>query len=1000
MKSPLTPWKLALALLMALSILLPSIAAFASTNFYQVNEVAPTWEGTEANRTKVPSVDYNYTYGDESSVTFPLPWPFSFYGQKYTQITADTNGNIWFGSMGAAHSFDLTNNGRGPVISAWNNDLSSYFHGGVFIQSNPDRVVVEWRTETYTAEGFNRLNSFEAILFPDGTIRLDYNSFHPTSTRDFGSGISRNNGVDYINVSSSYGNGRIPVGKSLEFRPSSVAAITVDRYPPAIKGQELTLTGTLIGTTVTVEADPSVTVGPVAYGADGTWSCTVGNLSIGGNFITVTGADALGNTVEQAVQVFVDQTPPDIAIISPANLLGTATPLLDYVLSDGTAIVHIDGNVVQTANGGVLDALTDGMHTVRVEAQDAVGNISSREATFVVDTTPPPTTPVLKQIAAGGHSMAILEDGTLWAWGFNWYGGLGNGTTDDANLPQLIDGTSRWQSVSSGLFHSLGVKMDGSLWAWGYNVSGQLGDGTVEDKSLPIRVGEETTWSKVSAGYLHSLALKNDGSLWSWGGNGVGQLGDQTFIEKHTPIWIGNDDWVRLVSNAHNFALRDDGTLWAWGYNGYGQLGDGTHTNRNYRGAIGFPTQWKTMAAATTHSLAIAEDGSLWAWGENWYGELGDGTDEWRSVPTKISDDDWLAVGAGYGFSVAIKADGTLWTWGGNDYGELGDGTYEWKNTPTQVGAERNWTTIAVGGGHTLALKTDGTLWAWGFNGEGQLGDGTFDDRNYPVQIVVGSQSICSLTINGGATTTGSRQVVLNVTAFDENGIDQIRFSNDMVIWSDAEPFATTKEWILSEEGGRKLVYAQVRDMAGNWSAPFVTSITLEDGSNTVSVEFTGTGIGAVTSDPAGLACNTDCSAVFPYGTPITLIATPDQYSLFGGWSGEGCEMLPICTFTLANNIAITSTFTHDTAHQVYLAGSSAGHFTTIQNAYYASTSGDTIKLWGIRYREDLIFHISRDITLQGGFNSDYSLANGETILEGSLTITEGQAIFDGLVIQ
>ena len=186
-----------------------STAVAATDGFYTISPTVASWYGTDENRLKTPGPDYVSTYGDEASVTYMLPWPFIFYGQTFNQITADTNGNIWFGVSVSANSFTLGDNGHGPVIAAWNNDLSSYLSGGVFIQhqSNPERIVVEWKTETYTNEGRRRPNTFETVLFSTGQIRLDYQSFtQATSNKDFGSGISLNDGAYSVNLTSSAGN--------------------------------------------------------------------------------------------------------------------------------------------------------------------------------------------------------------------------------------------------------------------------------------------------------------------------------------------------------------------------------------------------------------------------------------------------------------------------------------------------------------------------------------------------------------------------------------------------------------------------------------------------------------------------------------------------------------------------------------------------------------------------------------------------------------------------
>jgi len=212
---------LAVSTVLGAIIMLASLSYAASGNSYQLVEVPFSWDGTDASRLKAPTIDYDYTYGDESSVTYTLPWSFFFYGTSHSQITADTNGNIWFTSTDSAHSFNLASTDRGPVIAAWNNDLSSYFYGGVFVEhkTNPERVVIEWQAETYTDEGEYRLNNFEAVLSPDGNIRLDYNGFDPSFGKDFGSGISAGDGSSFLSVTDNFGSAFSLPGRSFLFSP-------------------------------------------------------------------------------------------------------------------------------------------------------------------------------------------------------------------------------------------------------------------------------------------------------------------------------------------------------------------------------------------------------------------------------------------------------------------------------------------------------------------------------------------------------------------------------------------------------------------------------------------------------------------------------------------------------------------------------------------------------------------------------------------------------------
>jgi alpha-tubulin suppressor-like RCC1 family protein len=186
--------------------------------------------------------------------------------------------------------------------------------------------------------------------------------------------------------------------------------------------------------------------------------------------------------------------------------------------------------------------------------------------------------------AVSQHTMALKSDGTLWAWGFNVFGQLGDNTTDVRYSPFQVHGENdigyltNVVAVSAGLNHTLALKSDGSLWAWGFNGAGQLGDNTFISSFTPVPIGGDTDWVSIAAGERHSIALKSDGTLWAWGSNIFGQLGDNTIPLSLTPVQIGGDtDWVSIAAgDNHTIALKSDGTLWAWGYNVAGQLGDST----------------------------------------------------------------------------------------------------------------------------------------------------------------------------------------------------------------------------------------------------------------------------------------------------------------------------------------------------------------------------------------------------------------------------------------
>ncbi|NDL67799.1 stalk domain-containing protein [Anaerotalea alkaliphila] len=341
-------------------------------------------------------------------------------------------------------------------------------------------------------------------------------------------------------------------------------------------------------------------------------------------------------------------------------------------------------------------------------------------------------------LAAPVATVSAAEPGnTLWAWGINEAGQLGDGTTLDKDAPTRVYYDEGWRTVSAGGYHTVALKSDGSLWAWGGNAYGQLGDGTKITKNLPTPIGTAKDWKSIAAGRQHTVALKNDGSLWAWGQNLYGQLGDGT--RKHTdmPNRIGAaNDWKAIAAGGyHTLAIKTDGSLWAWGMNLHGQLGDGTLTTRSVPTRIGKANDWTTVSAGYLFTTALKTDGSLWAWGINYHGQLGDGTNAYRQMPTRIgTENDWKEVEAGGRHTLAVKSNGSLWAWGDNGSGQLGDGTWKQRNAPTQIGTEKNWKAVSAGGLHTLALQMDGSLWGWG-RAFGRLADGNWRLRKEPTRI-------------------------------------------------------------------------------------------------------------------------------------------------------------------------------------------------------------------------------------------------------------------------
>ena len=358
----------------------------------------------------------------------------------------------------------------------------------------------------------------------------------------------------------------------------------------------------------------------------------------------------------------------------------------------------------------------------------------------------------LEQLFVTDYAMIdqYASTGSLWLWGSNARGTLGDNTVAGKSSPvQTVAAGTNWKLVTSGTYHTAAIKTDGTLWTWGINAYGQLGDGSsITHRSSPIQtVAGGTNWKSVGGGLLHTAAIKTDGTLWTWGYNFNGQLGDNTVADKSSPIQTvsGGTNWKSVAgASYHTAAIKTDGTLWLWGRNNYGQLGDGSsidHRSSPIQTVAG-GTNWKSVASMGLHTAAIKTDGRLWLWGHNAFGQLGNNNTISRSSPvqTVSGGTNWKSVaGGGISYTASIKTDGTLWLWGRNRSGGLGDNTIASKSSPIQtVAGGTNWKLVAGGLYHTAAIKTDGTLWLWGHNYYSQLGNNTIVHRSSPIQTVAG----------------------------------------------------------------------------------------------------------------------------------------------------------------------------------------------------------------------------------------------------------------------
>jgi alpha-tubulin suppressor-like RCC1 family protein len=389
------------------------------------------------------------------------------------------------------------------------------------------------------------------------------------------------------------------------------------------------------------------------------------------------------------------------------------------------------------------------------------------------------------------HSLAIKSyknTSSVWAWGRNTNGQLGIGSTASPQTSpvQVVKGESGGDdptyisdviAVAAGQYHSVALKSDGTVWTWGLNTNGQLGDASTNQRTSPVQVkgpggtGTLSDIKAISCGDTFTVAVKNDGTVYAWGLNNVGQLGYGSYnatsghadYQKTSPIQVLNLTGIDSVSSGreHTLALKNDGTVWAWGEGrNSGRLGDGFELIRatpvQVVGSGGIGTQLTGITAIVaggyqSHALK-ANDGTVWSWGVNGQGQLGNGTLVKSIIPVQVkissSPDVFLtgvtALGAGDVNTYAIKSGtpNTLWAWGYRT--QVGD-----SNTTT----DRPFAVQVAGGAaggtyltdvaavsskwyHTHAMLNNGSLVAWGWNDNGRFGNGAVSTSAHPSPVM------------------------------------------------------------------------------------------------------------------------------------------------------------------------------------------------------------------------------------------------------------------------
>jgi alpha-tubulin suppressor-like RCC1 family protein len=462
-----------------------------------------------------------------------------------------------------------------------------------------------------------------------------------------------------------------------------------------------------------------------------------------------------GTTTVKAQAFKADMLPSAVASATyTVNLSAVETPSLS-VASGRYATARTVTISCPTA-GATIHFTTSGAEPTTSDASIVSGGTLSVDRAMIVKAkafhgTLPASASVRRDyvitgaIAAGSyHSLALKADATVWAFGRNLNGQLGDGSTTNRPSPVQVSGLSNVAAIAAGGSHSLALTASGAVMSWGLNTQGQLGDGSTVQKTSPVAVTGlgSTVIVAIAAGASHSVALTSTGTVLAWGQNTAGQLGQGSTSpsSSSTPGQVpGLTGVIAIAAHSdHTLAVKADGSVVAWGNNWNGQTGDGTNVNpRSSPVAMLGPSGVTRIAAGENFSLALKTSGlatgTLWSTGYNNYGQLGDGTIDSRNTPLSGASD-VVALEAGDLQTLVITVDGALWVWGGNVNAQIGDGTTLPRYLPIRLHAAPEGLAVDGGTAHSLLLAADGRIWGWGGNAVGQLGDGTTQQRPTPVQ--------------------------------------------------------------------------------------------------------------------------------------------------------------------------------------------------------------------------------------------------------------------------
>ncbi len=431
-----------------------------------------------------------------------------------------------------------------------------------------------------------------------------------------------------------------------------------------------------------------------------------------------------------------------IARDAGGNIAPSFTGAVTLALAVAPAGATLGGTTTAAAISGMAtfeSILPTPVGTYRLSAA-AAGMTTVAGPSFVLSAAAPPApaaSPPIAVSAGVDHTCVVRANGTIWCWGANATGQLGDGTTTRRLVPtQVVSGVS-FASVSASS-HTCALTAGGIAYCWGDNAWGQLGTGNFTSSLTPVAVAGGLVFAKVIAGAAFSCGYTTAGVGYCWGAVGA-RLGNGVNGTVNTPTAVAGGltfTAMSLFNDNHVCAVATGGTPYCWGYNADGAVGDNTTTSRPVPTLVAGGLTMSDVASAHYHSCGLTVAGAAYCWGDNNVWQLGWGTPGTDSrVPGPVVGGHVFAsLTSGHG-TCGLLASGAAYCWGYNANGELGDGTVTWRAAPVPVTGGLLFNKLSSGNGYRCGITTGGALSCWGYNVDGELGDGTTTGRLAPVLI-------------------------------------------------------------------------------------------------------------------------------------------------------------------------------------------------------------------------------------------------------------------------